>query len=236
MSQIAAGNAKQSTVLASLLTMVQQIQAAPPTRPTSTPTGPPPTSPKAARPWHGNCTFCGGEHPGKKNNHPLGCPHRDAAGARLLLASLPQLNARQLSTALQAAAYLQLRDATLLGELCSHSARRAETFALRDVVSGVYSLGRLRWRDEALARPLLERAEADLVLAKKAKAAKEEAEAAKAQAEAAKKNGELTREVLGAMIGLGGAPWIVGGDWNRPPEDVWELVADGAHGRSRALF
>jgi len=79
-----------------------------------------------------------------------------------VLASLPQLNARQLSNALQAAAYLQLRDATLLGELCSHSARRAETFALRDVVSGVYSLGRLRWRDEALARPLLERAEADV--------------------------------------------------------------------------
>ena len=85
MSQIAAGNAKQSTVLASLLTMVQQIQAAPPTRPTSTPTGPPPTSPKAERPWNGNCTFCGGEHPGKKNNHPLGCPHRDAAGGNAVI-------------------------------------------------------------------------------------------------------------------------------------------------------
>lgn len=79
-----------------------------------------------------------------------------------LLSVMPGLRPYHLAQALQAAAYLSLRDTELLGALCQHGARRADDYSLRDVVSSVYSLGRLRWRDRRLLTPMLERAERDV--------------------------------------------------------------------------
>eukprot|EP00972_Heterocapsa_arctica_P055123 8130805-Heterocapsa_arctica.AAC.1 len=36
---------------------------------------------------------------------------------------------------------------------------------------------------------------------------------------------ELDQEVFGAIAGLGGAPWVAGGDWNRTPEMIAEAGA-----------
>eukprot|EP00972_Heterocapsa_arctica_P082954 12223541-Heterocapsa_arctica.AAC.1 len=36
---------------------------------------------------------------------------------------------------------------------------------------------------------------------------------------------ELDQEVFGAIAALGGAPWIIGGDWNRTPEMIAETGA-----------
>ena len=53
------------------------------------------------------------------------------------------------------------------------------------------------------------------------------------QPQAARRNAELFREVFEHVAELGRASWIIGGDWNVPAEEVWELVA--AEGRGLFL-
>ena len=46
------------------------------------------------------------------------------------------------------------------------------------------------------------------------------------QPQAARRNAELFAEIFAVLAELGDARWLVGGDWNTEPQEIWELVAD----------
>ena len=46
------------------------------------------------------------------------------------------------------------------------------------------------------------------------------------QPHAARRNAELFTEIFDVMAELGDARWIIGGDWNTEPQEIWELAAD----------
>ena len=46
------------------------------------------------------------------------------------------------------------------------------------------------------------------------------------QPQAARRNAELFASIFSAMAGLGDARWLIGGDWNTEPHEIWELTAD----------